>query len=134
MLQRPPRSTVTDTLVPDTPLFRSPAGGVVRRCRRRAGLPRRAGKQRRRDPAGRGGGADAGIRDGPDVSGRGAGGRHQRSLRHHHIRARLMRLLLINPNTTQAVTDQVLAVARGMAAPGTELTGVTGRFGAAYVS
>lgn len=45
-----------------------------------------------------------------------------------------MRLLLINPNTTPAVTDQVLAVARGMASPGTELTGVTGRFGAAYVS
>lgn len=45
-----------------------------------------------------------------------------------------MRLLLINPNTTPAVTDQVLSVARGMTSPGTELTAVTGRFGAAYVS
>jgi Asp/Glu/hydantoin racemase len=45
-----------------------------------------------------------------------------------------MRLLLINPNTTQAVTERVLAVARGMAASGTELVGVTGRFGAAYIA
>jgi Asp/Glu/hydantoin racemase len=45
-----------------------------------------------------------------------------------------MRLLLINPNTTAAVTDQMLATARSMAAPGTELVGVTGRFGTAYIA
>lgn len=45
-----------------------------------------------------------------------------------------MRLLLINPNTTAAMTDKVLAVARTVVAPGTDLVGVTGRFGAAYVA
>ena len=40
-----------------------------------------------------------------------------------------MRLLLINPNTTQAVTDAVLAAARAVARPGTELKAVTGSFG-----
>jgi Asp/Glu/hydantoin racemase len=45
-----------------------------------------------------------------------------------------MRLLLINPNTTPLITDKVMAMARRVAAPGTELVGVTGRFGAAYVA
>lgn len=45
-----------------------------------------------------------------------------------------MRFLLINPNTTAAMTDKVLEVARSVASPGTELVGVTGRFGAAYVA
>lgn len=45
-----------------------------------------------------------------------------------------MRLLLINPNTTAAMTDKVLAVARAVAAPDTEMVAVTGRFGAAYVA
>lgn len=45
-----------------------------------------------------------------------------------------MRLLLINPNTTEAVTERMLVVARGMVSPGTALVGVTGRFGAAYVA
>jgi allantoin racemase len=40
-----------------------------------------------------------------------------------------MKLLLINPNTTQAVTDAVLLAARAAARPGTELKAVTGRFG-----
>ncbi len=40
-----------------------------------------------------------------------------------------MKLLLINPNTTQAVTDAVLAAARVAARPGTDLQAVTGRFG-----
>jgi allantoin racemase len=40
-----------------------------------------------------------------------------------------MKLLLINPNTTQAVTDAVLAAARATARVGTELLAVTGRFG-----
>jgi Asp/Glu/hydantoin racemase len=45
-----------------------------------------------------------------------------------------MRLLLINPNTTQAMTDKVLAVARVGAGAAVELVGATGRFGAAYVA
>ena len=40
-----------------------------------------------------------------------------------------MKLLLINPNTTQAVTDAVLAAAAAAARPGTELKAVTGHFG-----
>jgi allantoin racemase len=40
-----------------------------------------------------------------------------------------MKLLLINPNTTQAVTDAVLIAARKAARPGTELKAVTGSFG-----
>jgi allantoin racemase len=40
-----------------------------------------------------------------------------------------MKLLLINPNTTQAVTDAVLATARASALSGTELKAVTGEFG-----
>ena len=45
-----------------------------------------------------------------------------------------MRLLLINPNTTAAITDKVVAMAHTVAAPSTELVAVTGRFGAAYVA
>lgn len=44
-----------------------------------------------------------------------------------------MKLLLVNPNLTQAVTDAVLAAARSRAAPGTELVAVTGRFGPAVI-
>lgn len=40
-----------------------------------------------------------------------------------------MKLLLINPNTTQAVTDAVLVAARMVVRPGTELKAVTGSFG-----
>jgi allantoin racemase len=40
-----------------------------------------------------------------------------------------MKLLLVNPNTTQAVTDAVLLAARAVARPGTELKAVTGSFG-----
>lgn len=45
-----------------------------------------------------------------------------------------MRLLLINPNTTVAMTDKVVATARDAVAADTELVGATGRFGAAYVA
>ncbi|QDO98356.1 Asp/Glu racemase [Ferrovibrio terrae] len=45
-----------------------------------------------------------------------------------------MKLLLINPNTTVAVTEKVLGVARQMVEPDTEIVGATGRFGAAYVA
>jgi Asp/Glu/hydantoin racemase len=45
-----------------------------------------------------------------------------------------MKLLLINPNTTAAMTEKVLSVARMVVTPGTQLVGATGRFGAAYVA
>ncbi|MFT3779074.1 MAG: aspartate/glutamate racemase family protein [Ottowia sp.] len=44
-----------------------------------------------------------------------------------------MRILLVNPNTTQAVTDAVMGAARGVARAGTELVGVTGSFGPAVI-
>ena len=36
-----------------------------------------------------------------------------------------MKLLLVNGNTTQAITDRVVAEATRCAAPGTTITGVT---------
>lgn len=45
-----------------------------------------------------------------------------------------MRLLLINGNTSEAVTDRVVTEARRVAAPGTEIVGVTARFGASIVT
>ncbi len=47
---------------------------------------------------------------------------------------RAMKLLLVNGNTTQAVTDRVVAEATRCAAPGTAITGVTARFGVSIVS
>jgi allantoin racemase len=44
-----------------------------------------------------------------------------------------MRILLANPNTTQAVTDTIAAAARAVAGPGTEIVPVTARFGAAVI-
>jgi allantoin racemase len=44
-----------------------------------------------------------------------------------------MRLLLANPNTTQAVTDTIAAAARAAAAPGTEIVPATARFGARVI-
>ncbi|MBV8168009.1 MAG: Asp/Glu racemase, partial [Alphaproteobacteria bacterium] len=43
------------------------------------------------------------------------------------------RILLINPNTTAAITDKVVAAARALA-PDVTFTAVTGRFGARYVA
>jgi allantoin racemase len=43
-------------------------------------------------------------------------------------------LLLINPNTTQSITDLVLKHARVFAAPGTTLRAVSGAFGPRYVA
>jgi allantoin racemase len=45
-----------------------------------------------------------------------------------------MKLLLVNGNTTQAVTDRVVAEATRCAAPGTAVAGVTARFGVDIVS
>jgi allantoin racemase len=44
-----------------------------------------------------------------------------------------MRLLLLNANASQSITDLVIAAARPLASPGTELIGVTGRFGPRYI-
>ena len=44
-----------------------------------------------------------------------------------------MRLLLVNPNTSQFVTDAVTAEARRVASPGTEIKGVTGTMGAPII-
>ena len=45
-----------------------------------------------------------------------------------------MRILLINPNTTAAVTDLVAIHARTVAPADVEIKAVTGRFGARYIS
>lgn len=41
-----------------------------------------------------------------------------------------MRILVANVNTTQSMTDSIAAQARSIAAPGTEIVGLTPRFGA----
>jgi Asp/Glu/hydantoin racemase len=45
-----------------------------------------------------------------------------------------MRLLFLNPNTSAHLTERGLAVARQHARTDTELVGMTGRFGARYIS
>jgi allantoin racemase len=44
-----------------------------------------------------------------------------------------LRILLANPNTTEAVTETIAAAARAAAAPGTEIAAATARFGAAVI-
>lgn len=45
-----------------------------------------------------------------------------------------MRLVFLNANTSAEMTDLMVANARKVAAPGTEITGVTASFGARYVA
>jgi allantoin racemase len=45
-----------------------------------------------------------------------------------------MRILLINANTTAAITDRLVAIAQAMAPPGLAFAGATGRFGARYIA
>jgi Asp/Glu/hydantoin racemase len=45
-----------------------------------------------------------------------------------------MRILLINANTTEAITDRLVAIAQAMAPPGVVFAGATGRFGARYIA
>ena len=45
-----------------------------------------------------------------------------------------MRLLLINTNTSESITGLVVASARAIAAPSTEISGATARFGMRYIS
>jgi allantoin racemase len=44
-----------------------------------------------------------------------------------------MRLLVVNANTSEIVTEKVAAQARASASPGTEIVAVTGRFGARVI-
>ena len=44
-----------------------------------------------------------------------------------------MRILVINPNTTMAVTETIVAEARRSAPPQVEITGVTARFGSPFI-
>jgi allantoin racemase len=44
-----------------------------------------------------------------------------------------MRILLINGNTTDAVTERMAIAARGVASPGSEIVAVTARFGATII-
>lgn len=45
-----------------------------------------------------------------------------------------MRILLINANTTTAITDRLVAIAQALAPPGVRFEGATGRFGARYIA
>ena len=45
-----------------------------------------------------------------------------------------MKILLANPNTSQSVTDQIAAVARQAAAPGTQILAVTAASGVPYIA
>ncbi|MBU8545948.1 MULTISPECIES: aspartate/glutamate racemase family protein [Roseomonadaceae] len=45
-----------------------------------------------------------------------------------------MRILLINANTTESITDRLVAIARALAPPGVTVQGATGRFGARYIA
>ena len=45
-----------------------------------------------------------------------------------------MRILLANPNTTQAITDRLATTARAAAAPGTVIDAVTATAGPAYIA
>jgi Asp/Glu/hydantoin racemase len=44
-----------------------------------------------------------------------------------------MRLLLLNANSSESITDLVVSAARRLAAPSTELVGITARFGPRYI-
>jgi Asp/Glu/hydantoin racemase len=45
-----------------------------------------------------------------------------------------MRILLINANTTEAITETLVAIANGIAPPGVRFEGATARFGARYIA
>jgi allantoin racemase len=45
-----------------------------------------------------------------------------------------MKILLVNPNTSQSVTDRIAEVARQAAAPGTEILAVTATSGVPYIA
>jgi Asp/Glu/hydantoin racemase len=47
---------------------------------------------------------------------------------------RAMRILVLNANTTEAITDRLVAMAQAAAPAGTTFTGATGRFGARYIA
>jgi len=45
-----------------------------------------------------------------------------------------MRILVINANTTEAITERLVAIGRAMAPPGVVFQGATARFGARYIA
>jgi len=45
-----------------------------------------------------------------------------------------MKILLLNPNTSEVITDQLAEVARRYAAPGTEIIPATGAYGVPYIA
>ena len=45
-----------------------------------------------------------------------------------------MRILLLNPNTSEGITDRLFAAAREAASPGTEIVPVTASFGVPYIA
>jgi allantoin racemase len=45
-----------------------------------------------------------------------------------------MRILVINPNTSDSVTEKIAAVARGAASPGTTLSFITAPYGVPYIA
>lgn len=45
-----------------------------------------------------------------------------------------MRILLINANTTEAITAKLVAMGNALAPPGVRFVGATGRFGARYIA
>ena len=45
-----------------------------------------------------------------------------------------MRLLLINTNTSQAITDMLVAATRQIVGPGVDVAGATARFGGRYIA
>ncbi|NVK43141.1 MAG: aspartate/glutamate racemase family protein [Oceanospirillaceae bacterium] len=45
-----------------------------------------------------------------------------------------MKILLLNPNTSEVITDQLVEVARRYAAPGTEIVPATGAYGVPYIA
>ncbi|HEV7266064.1 MAG TPA: aspartate/glutamate racemase family protein [Falsiroseomonas sp.] len=45
-----------------------------------------------------------------------------------------MRILLINANTTAAITEKLIAIGQAMAPPAVTFAGATGRFGARYIA
>ena len=45
-----------------------------------------------------------------------------------------MKLLVINPNTSESVTEKIAAVARSVAADGTDIEFVTAKYGVPYIA
>jgi allantoin racemase len=60
--------------------------------------------------------------------------RNRAILSFHDFVRGLVQLLIINPNTTDAMTDKVVAAARLALPPSIQIRSATGRFGASYIA